>query len=48
MLSVTYHYVLWFTVYEFPENGTKMPKHLGVVEDRTVQRVCNLCVNLVL
>jgi len=47
MLSVT-HYYISNLVYEFPENGTKMLKHLGVMEDHTVQRVCNLCVNLVL
>jgi len=34
-------------VYEFSEDSTDVPKHVGVVKDRTFQRVCNLCVKLV-
>jgi hypothetical protein len=47
MRSVTYQQGV-SAVYELSGDGTKMPKHLGVVERHTVQGVCNLCVNLVL
>jgi len=40
MRSVTYQQILNL-VYELPGDGTKIPKHLGLVEDHTVQRVCN-------
>ena len=35
-------------VYELPENGTDVPKHVGVVKGHTYKCVCNLYINLVL
>ena len=46
-IRLTYKIVLYL-VYELPEDGTDVPKHVGVVTVRTVKRVCKLCINLVL
>jgi len=35
-------------MYELPEDGTYVPKHVGVVKDHTIKCVCNLCIKLVL
>jgi hypothetical protein len=35
-------------MYELPEDGTDVPKHVGVVKDHTFKCVCNLCIKLVL
>jgi len=35
-------------VYELPEDGTDMPKHVSVVRDHTFRYVSNLCIKLVL
>jgi hypothetical protein len=36
------------SVYELPEDGTDVPKHVVVFKDHTLVHVCNLCVDLVL
>jgi hypothetical protein len=35
-------------VYESPEEGTDLPKHVGVVKDHAFKCVCSLYINLVL
>jgi len=35
-------------MYELPEDGTDVPKYVGVVKVRNLKCVCNLCINLVL
>ena len=35
-------------VYERPEEGTDLPKHVGVVKDHAVKSVCSLYISLVL
>ena len=35
-------------MYELPENGTDVPKHLGVLKDHTFKCVCDVCIELVL
>jgi hypothetical protein len=35
-------------VYERPEEGTYLPKHVGIVKDHAVKCVCSLYINLVL
>lgn len=35
-------------VYERPEEGSDLPKHVGVVKDHAVKCVCSLYFNLVL
>jgi hypothetical protein len=47
MQSVTYQQVLNL-VYEVPEDGTDMPKHVGVVKDNTFNCICRMCIKLVL
>jgi hypothetical protein len=35
-------------LYELPEDGTDMPKHVGVVKDHNFKCVCGVCTELVL
>ena len=35
-------------MHELPEDGTDVPKHVGVVKDYTFKCVCNLFIMLVL
>jgi hypothetical protein len=42
-----YQQVLNLMYDELSEDGTDVPKHVGVVIDHTFQRVCNVCVKVV-
>jgi len=34
-------------VYELPEDGTGVSKHVGVLKDHTFRCVCNLCADFI-
>jgi hypothetical protein len=42
------YFSIFYLVYELPEDGTDMLKHVGVVKDHTCKCVLNLCIDLVL
>lgn len=42
-MQLTIFYQVLNLVYEIPEAGTNMLKHVGNVKDHTFMYVCNLC-----